>query len=475
VGDAELKEPGRVLVVDDHAALRRALVRRLAAQGYVISEAANGQEAAKLVADGKFEAVLSDIRMPDMDGIQLLELLHERDPELPVILMTGTPELETAMKAVQFGAFEYLAKPVELDKLNRSVARAVDLCRIQRARRAALASVEKRLSHDASADPESWSGTMLAGRYLVGALIGKGGMGSVYEAERQDLAMRVAIKILHPGYASREDLVSRFRREAQVVATIDHPNIVKVLDFHADGPIFLVMERLHGTSLAAAITRDGQLASSRVAFIASQMLSALAAAHRANVIHRDLKPDNVFLTSMSNMNDIVKLLDFGIAKLMGQPIHEKLTETGIVLGTPAYMAPEYARAGTMDERGDIYAVGCVMYEALVGQEPFVAENYNALLYAIQEREAEPLRKLCPDAPKGLCEVVEKAMSKDPDDRYYTAESMIEALEPWVVPVSSVRSEVPTIEPASVAPTEMHDSLSPTKPRPTKPRPAPRRR
>lgn len=459
-----------MLVVDDHAALRRALVRRLTAQGYRIGEAANGQEAARLVVDGNFEAVLSDIRMPDMDGMQLLQILHERDPDLPVILMTGTPELETAMKAVEFGAFEYLAKPVDAEKLNVCVARAVETCKIQRARRAALASVERRLTHDSSADPESWTGSMLAERYLVGLLIGKGGMGSVYEAERQDLAMRVAIKILHPGFASREDLASRFRREAEVVAAIDHPNIVKVLDFHADVPIFLVMERLHGISLAAAISRDGKLGSARVAFIASQVLSALAAAHRANVIHRDLKPDNVFLTTMSGMNDIVKLLDFGIAKLMGTSGTEKLTETGIVLGTPAYMAPEYARAGTMDERGDIYAVGCVMYEALVGREPFIAENYNALLHMIQEREAEPLKALRPDVPDGLRDVIDKAMSKDPDARFYTAEAMIDALEPWVVPVSSVRNDTPTLEPASVAPTEIRDSFSPDGPSP-----APRRR
>jgi CheY-like chemotaxis protein len=422
VPEVELQEPGRVLIVDDNAALRRALVRRLTAQGYTIAEARNGQEGASLVEEGSFDAVLSDIRMPDVDGMQLLELVRKRDPDLPVILMTGTPELSTAMKAVEFGAFEYLAKPVDPQKLNSSVARAVELCRLQRARRRALASAERRLVKGTQSDPETWTGSVLGNRYLVGEVIGRGGMGCVYEAERQDLAMRVAIKILHPGYAAREDLVSRFKREAQVVAAIDHPNIVKVLDFHEEPPVFLVMERLHGASLAATIANEGQLEFTRVAFIASQMLSALAAAHRANVVHRDLKPDNVFLTKMSNLNDIVKLLDFGVAKLLA-PTEEKLTETGIVLGTPAYMAPEYARAGTMDERGDIYAVGCVMYESLVGREPFIADNYNALLYAIQEEDAESLKEVRTDVPDGLREVIEKAMSKEPDDRYYTAEAM----------------------------------------------------
>lgn len=330
---------------------------------------------------------------------------------------------------------------------------------MQRARRRALASAERRLVKGTHNDPESWTGSVLGNRYLVGEVIGRGGMGSVYEAERQDLAMRVAIKILHPGYAARDDLVSRFKREAQVVAAIDHPNIVKVLDFHEEPPVFLVMERLHGASLASTIALEGQLEFTRVAFIAAQMLSALAAAHRANVVHRDLKPDNVFLTKMSNLNDIVKLLDFGVAKLLVST-DEKLTETGIVLGTPAYMAPEYARAGTMDERGDIYAVGCVIYESLVGREPFIADNYNALLYAIQEEDAEPLKEVRPDVPEGLRQVVEKAMSKQPDDRFYTAEAMIEALEPWVVPNSSVGREPTPPIPTAVAPTEIGSSLPP---------------
>ncbi|MBI3203225.1 MAG: response regulator [Myxococcales bacterium] len=435
---------GCVLVVDDNQALRRAVAKMLRRAGHEVMEAESGTEAAELIACHAFDVVVSDIAMPDMDGIELLELTHRREPDLPVLLMTGMPKLETAVKAVEYGAFEYLVKPVEPAKLEESVARAIRQHQSSSARRQALESAERlRDAHPPSSPSQRgdcpWTGELLAGRYRVGRLIGAGGMGSVYEAVREDLGhMRVAIKVLHAGVAAHLELVQRFRREAELVAAIEHPNIVKILDFDAaaSGPTFLVMELLHGLTLGQAIKREGRLPAERVAFIASQVLGALGAAHAAHVIHRDLKPDNVFLMAMSGLGDIVKLLDFGAAKLLAASEERKLTQTGVVLGTPAYMAPEYARGGSVDERGDIYGVGCVMYEALTGQEPFVAENYNALLFLIQDQTAHPLAALRPELPPGLIEVVDRAMAKDPAERFQSAQAMADALAPWVVPESS---------------------------------------
>src|SRR5690606_7632368 len=188
--------------------------------------------------------------------------------------------------------------------------------------------------------PNTWTGELLGGKYRIGAKIGEGGMGSVYEAVREDLGqMNVAIKIVHSALGVQPEVSARFRQEATALASLNHPNIVRVFDFQApsDEPAILVMERLEGGSLAALIEEQGALAVNRVTFIAGQILSALSAAHAMNIVHRDLKPENIFLTCVSGVDDIVRLLDFGIAKHLDQAIDMALTRTGVVIGTPAYM------------------------------------------------------------------------------------------------------------------------------------------
>ena len=447
---------GRVLLVDDNDTLRRALRRTLIAEGHQVVEAANGREAIERTESEDFDLIVSDVCMPDMDGVELLRAIHERDADLPVVLITGDPELKTAMKAVEYGALEYLTKPVDIDKLKASTLRAFEL---RKKRLEARYALEAQSSTRARALPlgagNSWTGAVLGGRYRVGELIGVGGMGSVYEAEREDLAqMRVAIKILHPTVGSRADLVMRFRREAETVAAIDHPNIVRILDFqtpHGE-PAFLVMERLHGEPLGATLEKEGRFTPERAAFVGSQILSALSAAHAANVVHRDLKPDNVFLIAMSGLRDIVKLLDFGVAKLMNSRSNEKLTQTGSVLGTPAYMAPEQARGASVDHRSDLYAVGCMLYEVLTGKPPFAAENYNALLFEIQKAVPTPIEVLSPDVDPALVSIVNRAMAKNPSERFQTADAMEDALAPWVTPNSIRGSARPPSSAPDVAPT-----------------------
>jgi len=450
---------GRVPLVDDSETLRRAIRRSPTAEGHQVVEASNGREAVELLGEQDFDLIVSDVRMPDMDGVELLRAIHERDADLPVVLITGDPELETAMKAVEYGALEYLAKPVDVEKLKASALRAFALRKKRLDARLALeaqSSTRARPLPLGLRDRDTWTGSLLGSRYRVGKLIGVGGMGSVYEAERVDLAqMRVAIKVLHPSVGARSDLVMRFRREAETVAALDHPNIVRILDFQTppNEPAFLVMERLHGEPLGEAIGKEGRFSAERAAFVASQVLSALSAAHAANVVHRDLKPDNVFLTIMSGLRDIVKLLDFGVAKLMNARNNEKLTQTGSVLGTPAYMAPEQARGASVDHRSDIYAVGSMMYETLAGTAPFVAENYNALLFKIQKTAPTPLDVLRPDVDPALAAVVRRAMAKNPSERFQTADAMEAALALWVVPLSARGTPAtPRSSPMAFAPT-----------------------
>ncbi|RYZ09428.1 MAG: response regulator [Myxococcales bacterium] len=431
--DETLVEPGRVLLVDDQEELRRLYRRTLAKDGHDIALASNGREAIEQAREERFDVVITDVRMPDMGGLELLQSLRAADPDLPVVLVSGSPDLESAMKAVELGALEFLVKPVQFEKLRQAARRGIGIRR-QRARTEEVLqqhrSGERRRPDARGGEEDGWTGELLAGIYRVGRLLGAGGMGRVYEATREDASQaRVAVKILHRALAEDDKLVARFQREAEAVGLIDHPNIVRLLDFQLAEPPFLVMELLDGVSLRHALTRHGPFGPERAVLVASQMLEALGAVHRAHVIHRDIKPENVQLTSQGGA-DRVKLLDFGVAKLQSVPHGETLTQAGTVLGTPTYMAPEHARGSVIDVRSDLYSVAAILYEMLTGKAPFMGDNYNALLFAIQQGKPEPLAELRPDVPPELVAIIELGMSAEADDRYASAEEMAEALIPW---------------------------------------------
>ncbi len=285
-------------------------------------------------------------------------------------------------------------------------------------------------------------------------MLGRGGMGAVYEALQEDLGRRVAVKVLHPHLLVNADVVERFRREAQAAAALGHPNIVQVTDFQwrAGEPLFLVMELLSGASLGAVLQAQGALPSARAAFIGAQVLGALATAHAAGIVHRDVKPDNVFLTSTAAVHDFVKVLDFGVAKLMGQRPDAALTTTGMAIGTPYYMAPEQARGREVDPRTDLYAVGVVLYQALSGRLPFSGSSFNELMFAIAEQTPTSLASLRPDLDPRLVAVVERAMQKDPQHRFQRAEEMQAALAPWAQPTTSTQPPPPMTQADPTAPT-----------------------
>jgi serine/threonine protein kinase len=279
---------------------------------------------------------------------------------------------------------------------------------------------------------EEMKGKLLSGSYRLEREVGQGGMGEVYEAQHLPLGRRVAVKVLHPHLASDPVLLERFRREAEAAAGLGHPNIVQVTDFchQPEEPVFMVLEYLSGWSLKECLDSEQRLEPTRAAFIASQVLSALEATHAAGIVHRDLKPANVFLTEISGVRDIVKVLDFGIAKLTGDATATQVTRTGAVVGTPAYMSPEQARGREVDHRADIYAVGATLYRMLTGSDPFSAPNFNAMMFAITDHEPLPIPELSPEVPAGLVAVVERAMQKDPADRYQQAGEMRAALQPF---------------------------------------------
>jgi serine/threonine-protein kinase len=286
----------------------------------------------------------------------------------------------------------------------------------------------------ASAAAASLAGRVIGDRYGVTGMIAEGGMGVVYEAEHLALGKRVAIKVLHPRHAQDREAISRLRHEARVAGTLGHPNICAIYDMGRlnDGSPYLVLERLHGETLAQRLAREGRLSPGDMVDILLQVLSALAAAHQGGVVHRDLKPDNIFLSQREGMRPVPKLLDFGISR--ADEIEDSLADsTGsqLAAGTPFYMAPEQARGdGQFDGRVDLWAAGVVLYEGLTGQRPFQANNYNALLVEILGVEPRSILEHDASLPAGLAKVIDTALAKRPDDRYQAALDFQDALRSY---------------------------------------------
>jgi serine/threonine protein kinase len=273
------------------------------------------------------------------------------------------------------------------------------------------------------------TGQLLAGKYRVGDRLGSGGMGEVYEAVQEGLGRRVAVKVMSGPMASDPQLLERFQREARAVAALGHPHIVQVTDFQDNPgePPFLVMERLIGESLGDLLEREPMVTPPRACRIAEQTLSALSAAHDAGLVHRDVKPDNIFLCQADTGSDIVKLLDFGVAKAMEETQHGKLTSTGAIVGTLVYMAPEQARGEAIDTRADVYALGACLYHMLAGQPPFVAPNAARLLSMVCNQAPTPLGALRPDLDPGLVAIVTRATAHHAQDRFPSARAMMAAI------------------------------------------------
>ena len=289
------------------------------------------------------------------------------------------------------------------------------------------------------------------GKYRVVRLLGEGGMGAVYEAQHAVVGRRFAIKFLHPDLAGNDEIVARFQREAQAAGSLENENIAAVVDAGTadDGAPYLVMEYLEGEDLAHLLFRTGPLPVPRAAYVMIQACRGLVAAHGRKIVHRDLKPENLFVCKRNDGSDLVKVLDFGIAKLHGGSSGTGLTHTGATMGTPFYMSLEQARgAKEVDHRTDIYALGVILYEILSGTKPHPGESYNEILYHVISNEPAPLEAVREGLPAGLAKVVHKAMAREPSDRYDSVVEFMEALIPFagraVTPLrTSLGATVPT--------------------------------
>src|SRR4051812_6224607 len=274
------------------------------------------------------------------------------------------------------------------------------------------------------------TGITLSGRYLVTRKVGQGGMGAVYEATHTLIGKRVAVKVLLEKYARREAIVQRLEQEARLASSCQNEHIIDITDFGTtdDGRTFVVMEFLEGESLAEKLLRETRLPEQRILRILAQTASALAAAHAKGIVHRDIKPENLFILRRKDQ-DFVKVVDFGISKSLRasdeaeeQP---RLTQTGMVLGTPLYMSPEQARGDDeLDARVDVYALGVIMYEGATGRVPFTGNNYLSVISQVLNEDPAPPRELRPDLSEELEAIILRAMEKDRRERYSSASELL---------------------------------------------------
>ncbi len=293
-------------------------------------------------------------------------------------------------------------------------------------------------------------GTVIDGRYRLDALLGKGGMGVVYRAEHVALRRTVAVKLLHPSLAAVSDLRQRFEREAIAIGRIDHPNCVSVTDFGklADGSLFLAMELLDGRSLGDLMDAEAPLAPGRALRLLRHILSGLGHAHGVGIVHRDVKPENVFVVSDAEGAEVAKILDFGIAKVIGGEGGDevKLTQAGVAFGTPVYMSPEQAFGNPLDGRSDLYAASVLAYEMMCGKPPFYADDKLELLSMHTSRPPPPMaevraRVLGPRVtmapiPPEVEALLARGLAKRREDRWSNAADYIAALDGVLAEIGS---------------------------------------
>jgi serine/threonine-protein kinase len=276
-------------------------------------------------------------------------------------------------------------------------------------------------------------GKVLSDRYRIIRKIGEGGMGAVYQAQHALIEKKMALKILFQDLTRRPDLIARFLQEAKSASRIGHENVIDISDFgqSPEGLVFIAMEYLDGQDLGRTLKQTGAMDWARARPILMQIVKGLRAAHGNGIIHRDMKPENVYLIQKEGRPDFVKVLDFGIAKIVNpdEASGPALTQTGMIFGTPEYMSPEQAQGSTPDHRVDVYAVGCIMYHLLTGQPPFTADNFMGILTKhlleapVPPRKRRPDMDILPDV-EAICL---KAMEKDRDKRFADMDAFYRAL------------------------------------------------
>jgi serine/threonine protein kinase len=341
--------------------------------------------------------------------------------ELPIIMATAKADSEDVVVALEAGANDYVTKPIDFPV---ALARVQSQLRQRKSKKAQATEAKAALVERFMAGPEVRPGGLLADRYRLESRIGAGAFGTVYRAIHLELDSAVAVKVLQTSMQQDQEQIARFRREGISACRVKHPNAVSVLDFGVtpSGTAYLVMELLVGHSLFEELLRKQTLTPARAAQVLLPVCDVLEVAHKAGIVHRDVKPSNIFL-QRTPLGEVVKVLDFGIAKIAGDnAIKHNLTVEGAILGTPAYMAPERFSNKSYDGRSDVYSLGVTLFQMLEGRLPFVASGDPMAVALMHLNETpRPILRLAPAAREPLQALVNRAMAKRPADRPTAAE------------------------------------------------------
>jgi len=393
------------------------------------------------------------------------------------LFLSALDEVGDKLQAFRAGGVDYVTKPFQVEEVLARVDTQVRLSRLQRAlerrerelaqqngelarRNAELIQAQRRTDLVFSTLAEVLPGRVLDGKYKLDRRIGRGGYGAVFRATHTSLGRDVAVKVFRPSLGNDSPAgLERFRREGATACRLDHPNVVQVLDsaITGEGIAYLVMELLDGRPLSEEIAECGPLSAARALDIAIPVCEVLAEAAAQGMIHRDIKPANVFL-HRGRDGEVVKVVDFGIAKLVGEApdgISEDVTRSGVVVGSPSYMAPERMLGGEYDHRADVYGLGVVLYEMLTGRLPFAEgpRNFTALALRSLTEDPPPPRSLVPAIPPELESQVLAAMNRRQDARPPASE--------LAIALRMVRATIDRVVPEGASPREAVPSSTPT--------------
>ncbi len=419
----------KVLTADDDALVVEVIAEWLTGEGYSVDTARNGLECRNKLADKSYDLIILDWDMPEITGLDLLKEFRESGGNTPVLLLTGRTQLDDKTLGFDSGADDYLTKPFQPKELSARV-------------KAILRRMESRIPKPLGAGNEELLsdggllGSALAAKYEFQSVLGEGGAGIVYKARHPQLDKLVAVKMLH-FHGMKPEVFARFEQEARLVSRLNHPSIATIYDYgvtERKRP-YMVMEFIDGRGLDYIIRERDHLPVKEAISVFSQICDGLSHAHAAGVIHRDLKPSNIMLGN--NPAVPIKILDFGCAKL--RDLHHGdsvgLTKDGSSLGTPSYMSPEQVRGMTVDERSDVYSLGCVIYEAITGYVLHLGENAAQTMFKQLEENVPLMSAMNPELviPDALEQVVARALDRDMNLRYQSMRDFKLALTSVPIP------------------------------------------
>jgi CheY-like chemotaxis protein len=414
--------------VDDDQQLRTAVRDWLAFEEYEVEEAVDGNQGWAKLSSGQFDLVVLDWDMPGMQGIDILKNFRDGGGTTPVLMLTGRNTSKEKILGLDLGADDYLSKPFDIEELS---ARIRSTLRKQKASAPAFKPLG--FGNNELLTKANLLGTALASRYEFISVLGEGGAGIVFKARHPQLEKIVAIKmLLVPGL--KEEARLRFEQEGKLVGRLDHPGIATVFDFGVTerSQSFMVMEYVEGRSLDDIIYKEDYVPLPAALIIALQVANALSHAHARGILHRDIKPSNIMVKNSPGESPTTKILDFGCGKLKDLAGQEAiaLTREGTVFGSPPYMSPEQVRGKPVDERTDIYSLGCVIYEMVTGYAPHLGNNASETMFMHLEDEVKSLKFARPEIsfPAELEPLLFKALEKQPENRFQSMKELSSALE-----------------------------------------------